>query len=357
MQGKNAVRYNQETKQTRMAHCVAASFRAMTQGVVALTLLSGCSMERKGDPIIPSVEYSARLKQQYMARTAPAGAAAMRNDPYLSPANGLGDARGRLHFVADEGAPAQTQSGAPFQSTATSPDPAFPPTSSAPQFETNMAQDAANGDYEVYRSSAPAIRDYNGPLSFGDPGVSASLWKESRGNNDIVRDQRAWQPMDLITIVVSENAQGSKEADTEVKSQSNVLAAIQNFMGYELDAVEHRTGLDPEAVVQASTQNNFKGEGETSRKDVLTAKISAMVVEVLPSGIIRVEGQKRIAINQEEQVMVISGLARPRDINSANEVDSSKIANMRIDYYGKGIVGEAQRGGWLSRLMRYIWPF
>ena len=82
-----------------------------------------------------------------------------------------------------------------------------------------------------------------------------------------------------------------------------------------------------------------------------------MVAEVLPSGILRIEGQKIISVNSEEQVMVISGLVRPRDINSANEVDSSKIANMRIDYYGKGIVGEAQVGGWLGRLMRLIWPF
>jgi flagellar L-ring protein precursor FlgH len=69
------------------------------------------------------------------------------------------------------------------------------------------------------------------------------------------------------------------------------------------------------------------------------------------------EGEKIISVNNEEQVMVISGLVRQRDVSSDNEVLSSKIAQMRIDYYGKGVVGAAQYGGWLSRLMRFVWPF
>jgi flagellar L-ring protein precursor FlgH len=54
--------------------------------------------------------------------------------------------------------------------------------------------------------------------------------------------------------------------------------------------------------------------------------------------------------------MVISGLVRPEDVNSNNEVDSSKLANVRIDYYGNGTIGDAQRGGWLGRILRRWWP-
>jgi len=212
--------------------------------------------------------------------------------------------------------------------------------------------------YTEYRSSLSGdTRDYNGPLSLGDPGVSASLWKESRSGNDLYRDDRAWQPMDLITIIVTESSEGKKEADTEIKSKSSVLAAIQNFLGYEDDAKDSNPDLNLDSIIKASTENNFKGEGDTSRKDTLKARISAMVAEVLPSGILRIEGQRIISVNAEEQVMVISGLVRPRDINSTNEIDSSKIANLRIDYYGRGTVSEAQYGGWMSRAIRILWPF
>ncbi|MDC0357666.1 flagellar basal body L-ring protein FlgH [Oligoflexia bacterium] len=220
----------------------------------------------------------------------------------------------------------------------------------------NDAEMSAQG-YEVHRSNLPNVRDYNGPLSLGDPGVSASLWHESRGGNDLFRDDRAFQPMDLLTIIVSESAEGTKEADTEVKQESEILAGIKSFFGLDAKIEGSHGDLDTESLIEAGTQNDFKGEGETTRKGSLKAKISVMVVEVLPSGIIRVEGEKIISVNSEEQVMVISGLVRPRDINSGNEVDSSKIANLRIDYFGRGTVGEAQRGGWLGRAIRTVWPF
>jgi flagellar L-ring protein precursor FlgH len=109
--------------------------------------------------------------------------------------------------------------------------------------------------------------------------------------------------------------------------------------------------------LKATTTNDFKGDGKTNRKASLTATISAMVIEVLPSGILRIEGEKIIAVNNEEQTMVISGLVRPRDVTSENSIDSSKLANLRIDYYGKGVIGEAQYGGWLGRMLRVVWPF
>lgn len=211
------------------------------------------------------------------------------------------------------------------------------------------------------------IRDYNGPLSLGDPGVTASLWRESRGGiNDIFRDNRAYQPMDIITILISEVSAGRKEAQTEVKQQSNVLASIAAFFGLEKQMAAANDGKsatgtsfapNPEGLVQATTQNNFKGEGKTERRDNLTGRLSAVVMEVLPSGVMRIEGQRIITIGGEEQTMVLSGLVRIMDINSSNEIDSSKIAQLRIDYFGRGTLGEAQYGGWAARLMRSLWPF
>jgi flagellar L-ring protein precursor FlgH len=196
-------------------------------------------------------------------------------------------------------------------------------------------------------------RDYNGPLSLGDPGQTSSLWRESGSSQDFFRDVRAWQPMDLITIRILERTEGRKEADTETKSQSNISAAIESLVGLE----DHLLGSDPTSTIAANTQNNYKGEGETTRRDSLTGSLSAMVAEVLPSGILRIEGTKIISVNNEEQIMVLTGLVRPRDITSNNEVDSTRIANMRIDYYGRGDIGDVQRQGWLGQLVRKVWPF
>jgi flagellar L-ring protein precursor FlgH len=173
--------------------------------------------------------------------------------------------------------------------------------------------------------------------------------------------------MDLITIVVNESTNAKKEGTTDVKQESSFSAALRNLFGIEgwsqLDIFDSGTsgatpsGADLSNLVRASTTTDFKGEGSTERKGKLSGKISAMVAEVLPSGILRIEGEKIIALNSEEETMVISGLVRPEDINSANEVDSSKVGNVRIDYFGEGTIGDAQRGGWLGRVFRRWWPF
>jgi flagellar L-ring protein precursor FlgH len=209
----------------------------------------------------------------------------------------------------------------------------------------------------VMRSHEQAGYPYQGPLEVGDPGVTASLWRESQSGNEPFRDFRAWQAMDLLTIVVSEQSLGQQLANTEVKSKSQYLAAIENFLGLESQTKEWSHPPDLTSLIQAQTQNDFRGEGRTLRQAQLNARISAVVAEVLPSGLLRIEGEKIIAVNNEEQVMIISGLVRQRDINSNNEVNASQIAQVRIDYYGRGTVGEAQYGGWLSRLLRILWPF
>lgn len=213
------------------------------------------------------------------------------------------------------------------------------------------------GDIPIYRSVEQLPPSYKEPLPLGDPGISASLWHESRGNNEIFRDFRAWQPMDIVTIVVSERSRGTHDADTLTNSRSSVEAALQNLLGLEQQTAQWKRPPSLDETITASMKNEYRGEGETRRQAELTAKISAIVAEVLPSGLLRVEGEKIISVNNEEQVMVISGLVRTRDINSNNEINSASIAQMRIDYYGKGIVGEVQYGGWLGRLLRIFWPF
>ena len=226
------------------------------------------------------------------------------------------------------------------------------PSSAAPLPQANMMDGV-----EVYRSQRPNALDYNGPLSLGDPGVSSSLWRASKRGNHLFQDDRAWQPYDLVTIVISENAEGTQEADTEVKTSSEIITAINNFFGFEADLTESNSNIDLANLINATTDTDYSGEGDTTRKGTLEARISAMVVEVLPGGVLRIEGEKIISVNSEEEVMVISGLVRPRDITSTNEVNSSKVAQLRVDFFGEGPVASAQGGGWLGNIVRRIWPF
>lgn len=233
------------------------------------------------------------------------------------------------------------------------------------EIETNMPQPELG--FTVQESQAPLTRDYQSPLPLGDPGIQSSLWRESRRGTYLFQDHRAWQAMDLITIVVSENMSGASDADTEITTESGIEATFEQLLGipqHLLNKIDTYLSKGEDGKVDTSkplvkggSKSTYKGEGETKRKGVLKGRISAMVVEVLPAGILRIEGKKIVSVNEEDQTMVISGLVRPSDVNSVNEVDSSKIANMRIDFYGKGTVGDAQHGGWLGNIVRRVWPF
>ncbi len=293
--------------------------------VIVAELLIGCATTNRNEkPLVPAIEYARRI-----------------NSRAPSTLNAHEIAQHRVEELNHE--------------ISGSRDSAFPDQMDRenPQDMRAALDPRSTQNLQPYGPPELNPRDYNGPLSLGDPGQASSLWRESGSGHDFFRDVRAWQPMDLITVRILEKTEGKKEADTETKGKSSLSASIDKFLGFE----DKFPGTDPLNALSASTQNDYKGEGETTRKDSLTGSLSAMVVEVLPTGIIRIEGTKIISVNNEEQIMVLTGLVRPRDISSDNEVDSTRVANMRIDYYGRGDIGDVQRQGWLGQFVRKVWPF
>lgn len=184
-----------------------------------------------------------------------------------------------------------------------------------------------------------------------------SLWPDEAQGNSLFRDQRAFQPMDVLSIVITESLQGDRKTDTTSQAQSSIVYAIKNLLGFATSWENQNPGLDSSNLINASSDSNFKGKGETKREGYLKSRISAVVLEVLPNGLLRIEGTKIVSIDHEEEIMVISGLARSKDVDATNSIDSSKIANMRVDVYGRGVVGESTSPGWLTRALRYAWPF
>lgn len=315
----------------------------LTHAVCVILLASGCSASPRPPYREPAKEFADAVRGRDPQQLATV------HSSYPQAAYAAQDQRAKIRWVSDE-LPPDGKRALPAMPQAGGGSAAY-----------GSAEGGADGGYYMQRSSTPDSRAYQGPLALGEPGSTASLYREGRSNNDLYRDHRAFQVMDLITIKVMETSEGKKEADTEVKSESTLSAAISALFGLENYAADKNNApnvaLDPSNLISAEATNEFKGEGETNRKDSLKGTISAVVVEVLPSGIMRIEGEKIISVNAEEQIMKISGLVRPRDVNSANEVLSTKIANVRIDYYGRGTVDEAQYGGWASRILRRVWPF
>jgi flagellar L-ring protein precursor FlgH len=190
-----------------------------------------------------------------------------------------------------------------------------------------------------------------------------SLWNDSA---NIFEDTKARRLNDLVTISIEENLSGSGTADTNTSRDSSLDNSLTNLFGMNKDFNLHNVSLLKDFFkganifapsVAGSGQSDFKGKGDTNREGKLVANITAKVVEVMPNGNLLLEARKELTINNEKQILVLTGMVRPDDIDSNNSVLSSKIADAQIYYVGDGVIQDKQSPGWLVRIMDNVWPF
>lgn len=187
--------------------------------------------------------------------------------------------------------------------------------------------------------------------------ATGSLWREDVSANYLFADVKARFPGDLLTIVITEDASGSNDADTSTSTETEVFASLEQFFGLPQQLAGKNPTIDPTQLVKASTARTWDGEGTTNRKGKLSARMTAKVVTVSPTGNLWIQGEKVVAVNREDQHIVVNGWVRPEDIDAQNQVLSTRLADARIDYYGSGVVGRRQREGWGLFLLDLVWPF
>ncbi|HOO37120.1 MAG TPA: flagellar basal body L-ring protein FlgH [Deltaproteobacteria bacterium] len=183
-----------------------------------------------------------------------------------------------------------------------------------------------------------------------------SLWSPSAKFVDMYRDSLARRVGDIVVVQIVESSSAQNEAETAANKSSSVNNSITDVLGLPLDQSSvFGYGITP--TVSASTSTEFEADGDTSRKGDISAVISARIVRILPSGNMMISGKKQTRVNSEHQYIIISGIIRPDDITQNNTIQSTYIADMRLDYYGTGIIGDQQKRGVVSRAIDKIWPF
>ena len=108
--------------------------------------------------------------------------------------------------------------------------------------------------------------------------------------------------------------------------------------------------------VAASSDNTFSGKGASSADNNFTGTITVTVIEVLPNGNLVVSGEKQVAINQGNEFIRFSGVVNATQISGANTVQSTQVADARIEYRANGYIDEAQVMGWLARFFLTFMP-
>lgn len=173
-------------------------------------------------------------------------------------------------------------------------------------------------------------------------------------------DSRARRIGDIVVVTVTETTKGKHTSNSKAEKQNDTSLNVTNFAGGALSALDvfgakKNSGSTP--IIGSAMSNKFKSTGETKNESTLTASVACRVVRILPGGVLQVEGARQVRINDETQVLVVKGLLRQRDIGAGNIVASSYLADAQIQVYGRGILADKQRPGWLSRIIDNVWPF
>lgn len=189
------------------------------------------------------------------------------------------------------------------------------------------------------------VADYSG----------GSIWQSASGS--LTDDVKARRRGDIITIVISETASASKEAKTGTSRDSSISAGMPHLLGLENTGIFKNNFSDLSKIINASSSSKFQGAGSTSRQENLKATITARVIDVLSNGNLMIEGRRNIRVNEEDQIIVLEGTVRSRDIAPDNTVNSIFVADARISYSGRGIISDRQSPGWLMNILDKIWPF
>lgn len=178
-------------------------------------------------------------------------------------------------------------------------------------------------------------------LVFLSPAQADSLWTSASGS--LFADNKARQPGDVLTILVSEQTQAVAQATTKAGKSESVSFGSGNV-----------PLLRQLGQIGARGNSDLNATGQTARNGSLTGQITVTVKSVDPNGNLLVEGIREVTINTEKQKMTFTGRVRPADVAADNTVASAQIADATIVYEGKGPVGNKQHEGIITRIFKIL---
>jgi flagellar L-ring protein precursor FlgH len=180
-----------------------------------------------------------------------------------------------------------------------------------------------------------------------------SLWRN--GSRAFFKDQRAKQVGDILTVKVNITDKANIANETQRTRTSTEDSGIDNFFGKS--KVPIINSAVPTRIFTSDSNTATDGKGSVNRQEALSTNVAGVVTQVLPNGNLVIEGRQEIRVNFEIRELIVAGVIRPEDIESDNTIDSSKIAQARIAYGGRGQITDIQQPRYGQQVMDVILPF
>jgi len=166
----------------------------------------------------------------------------------------------------------------------------------------------------------------------------------------LFEDRRARLVGDTLTINIAEKTAAAKKSDTKADRTDDRSLAVPTIAGLPLKSFQG-------ATLAANSSTAFEGSGENTSSNNFTGTLTVTVIDVYPNGNLLVSGEKQIGLKEGEEFIRFSGVVNPMTITASNTVQSTQVADARIEYKANGFIDSAQVMGWLGRFFLTFLPF
>ena len=185
---------------------------------------------------------------------------------------------------------------------------------------------------------------------------TASLWNNHP--QSLLGDRRAMRRGDILTVVVEIDDKAEiSNSTSRSRSGSESLSVPQLFgIPQRIDRILPN-GASSANAVELGSSSDASGDGSVRRNEKLTLRIAATIVEVLPNGVLHIEGAQEVRVNFELRELVVSGYVRPQDISRQNEITYDKIAQAKVSYGGRGHITDMQQPRIGQQVVDAVLPF
>jgi len=194
------------------------------------------------------------------------------------------------------------------------------------------------------------------PAAQEAPALANSLWRP--GSRTFLRDQRASQVGDLITILVSIQDTAELQNRTQRSRTGAENMGVPNLLGLETQTNRLLPrGANPSSLISTTGTGTSDGNGTVRRNEQITLRLAATITQALPNGNMVLDGRQEVRVNNELRELSVRGIARPQDIASDNTVRHDRLAEARIAYGGRGALSDIQQPRLGQQLLDILSPF
>jgi flagellar L-ring protein precursor FlgH len=182
-----------------------------------------------------------------------------------------------------------------------------------------------------------------------------------QGENPLFSDHKAMHVNDIVTVVISENAQSSNTGSRQLSESDSLNLGGGAFTSTGSNSAVNSAVSKLNGIANlgfgSTSDSAYTGKGSATKDASFTTTVSARIVKVLQNGNYFIAGKREILVDNQKQIIQIGGVIRPYDIDQGNRINSSQMSEAKILYKTQGDVEGATQRGWGTKIIQSVWPF